>query len=198
MRSILFVAAALLGMGGLYAGATMLDPADQAAEERNPDVHFVPTPQPIVDAMLVLANVRDGDALYDLGSGDGRIPITAAKKFKMKKAVGIDIDPRRIEEARANAKAAGVTGEVIFRQEDLFKSDFSDATVVTLYLLQSLNEKLKPRLLRELKPGTRIVSHAFTMGADWPPEETRQIHGGSIYLWTVPPRSNRRPRADPN
>ena len=125
--------------------------------------------------------------LYDLGSGDGRIPIAAAKKYDVR-AVGIDIDPQRIREARANAQEAGVTDEVTFRQEDLFKTDFSDATVVTLYLLDRLNEKLRPRLLAELKPGTRIVSHAFQMG-DWEPEETREVDGSFIYFWTVPERN---------
>jgi cyclopropane fatty-acyl-phospholipid synthase-like methyltransferase len=139
--------------------------------------------------MLKLAEVRDGDVLYDLGSGDGRIPIAAAKKFKVR-AVGIDIDPQRIREANANAKAAGVTGEVTFRQEDLFQADFSDATVVTLYLLDSLNEKLRPKLLSELKPGTRIVSHVFRMG-DWEPEETQQVSGSTIYRWTIPERGRK-------
>lgn len=151
---------------------------------QKPDVIFVPTPPPVVDAMLEMAQVRDGDILYDLGSGDGRIPITAAKKHKVR-AVGIDIDPERIKEARANAKAAGVADRVTFRQEDLFKADFSQATVVTLYLLDSLNEKLRPRLLSELKPGTRIVSHAFRMG-DWKPLKTRAVAGSMIYFWVVP------------
>ena len=158
----------------------------QQAAARTPDVIYVPTPPDVVDKMLEMADVKDGDVLYDLGSGDGRIPITAAKRFKVR-AVGIDIDPERIAEARANAKAAGVTDEVTFRQEDLFKADFSDATVVTLYLLDTLNEKLRPRLLKELKPGTRIVSHAFRMG-DWEPEQTAEVDGRSVYFWTVPKR----------
>lgn len=157
------------------------------AQTRTPDVVFVPTPPQVVDAMLEMAEVRDGDVLYDLGSGDGRIPIAAAKKFRVR-AVGIDIDPQRIKEARANATAAGVTKEVTFRQGDLFEADFSDATVVTLYLLESLNQKLRPKLLKELKPGTRIVSHAFSMG-DWTPEKTATIDGSVVYLWRVPPRS---------
>jgi predicted O-methyltransferase YrrM len=160
-----------------------------AVEQTNPqkpDVIFVPTPPPVVDAMLEMAQVRDGDILYDLGSGDGRIPISAAKKHKIR-AVGIDIDPERIKEARANALAAGVADRVTFRQEDLFKADFSKATVVTLYLLDSLNEKLRPRLLSELKPGTRIVSHAFRMG-DWKPVKTRIVAGSMIYFWVVPDR----------
>jgi precorrin-6B methylase 2 len=181
-------AALLVGGGAIYAGSTAFQPAAQKAEAptREPDVVFVPTPHEVVDAMLKLAEVRDGDVLYDLGSGDGRIPIAAAKKFKVR-AVGIDIDPQRIREANANAQAAGVTDEVAFRQQDLFQADFSDATVVTLYLLDSLNEKLRPKLLRELKPGTRIVSHVFRMG-DWEPEQTQQAGGSTIYRWTIPER----------
>ena len=136
--------------------------------------------------MKALAQGKDGDVLYDLGSGDGRIPIAAAKKFQVK-AVGIDIDPVRIGEARANATAAGVNSEVTFKQEDLFKTNFADASVVTLYLLPDLNVKLRPRLLAELKPGTRIVSHAFRMG-DWEPEQVQDVGGRYIFLWTVPPR----------
>jgi len=154
---------------------------------REPDVVYVPTPEPVVDAMLELAGVGKDDVLYDLGSGDGRIPIAAAKKFGIR-GVGIDIDPVRVREANANAKAAGVTDLVTFRQEDLFQSDFSEATVVTLYLLQSLNMKLRPKLVSELKPGTRIVSHAFDMGDEWEPEQTRQVDSNTIYLWTVPER----------
>ena len=136
--------------------------------------------------MLKLADVKSGDLLYDLGSGDGRIPITAAKVYGVR-AVGIDIDPERIAEANANAEAAGVTGRVTFRQADLFETDLRNADVVTLYLLQSLNERLRPKLLRELKPGSRIVSHAFSMG-DWQPERTQEVDGSTIYLWTVPNR----------
>lgn len=154
---------------------------------REPDVVYVPTPEPVVEAMLELAGVGKDDVLYDLGSGDGRIPIAAAKKFGIR-AVGIDINPVRIREANANAKAAGVSHLVTFRQADLFQSDFSDATVVTLYLLQSLNQKLRPKLLSELEPGTRIVSHAFDMGEIWEPEQTREVDSSTIYLWTVPER----------
>lgn len=173
--------------------ATAVPASDQAepiggapAASKDPDVIYVPTPQPVVDAMLKLAKVRKDDVLYDLGSGDGRIPITAAKVYGVR-AVGIDIDPTRIAEANANAKAQGVTDRVTFRQADLFESDFSEASVVTLYLLESLNEKLRPKLLAELKPGTRIVSHAFGMG-DWEPEVTEEVEGKTIHLWTVPAR----------
>ena len=152
---------------------------------RSPDVVFVPTPQNVVEGMLKLAGVKAGDIVYDLGSGDGRIPITAVQKFGATRAIGIDIDPQRIKEANENAQKAGVTDKVRFLNQDLFTSNFSEASVVTLYLLPSLNEKLKPKLMAELKPGTRIVSHAFDMG-DWKPEKTETIDGRTIYLWTIP------------
>lgn len=160
----------------------------QPKELRKPDIFYLPTPQEAVEEMLLMAGVRPGDVVYDLGSGDGRIPITAAKMYGVK-AVGIDIDPVRIKEAAANAKKEGVADKVTFRNEDLFEADFSEATVITLYLLQSLNEKLQPKL-QKLKPGTRIVSHAFRMGADWPPEETREVKTADrgtvyVYMWTV-------------
>lgn len=161
-------------------------PATPARALREPDVIFVPTPQPVVDAMLKMAGVKKGDVLYDLGSGDGRIPVTAAKTYGVR-GTGIDINPERIAEANANAKAAGVTNLVTFKNEDLFETDFKDATVVTLYLLPTLNEKLRPKLVSELKPGTRIVSHAFLMG-DWKPEREQDVDGRMIYMWTVPPR----------
>lgn len=151
-----------------------------------PDVIFVPTPQDVVDEMLKMAKVRKGDVLYDLGSGDGRIAVTAAKRYGVR-AVGIDIDPERIREATENARKAGVGNLVQFRREDLFKADFSEATVVTLYLLPDLNVKLRPRLWQELKPGTRIVSHQFDM-ADWKPEKQLELNGRTIYFWTIPGR----------
>jgi trans-aconitate methyltransferase len=152
---------------------------------RSPDVIYVPTPQTVVEAMLKMASVKQGDVVYDLGSGDGRIPITAVQKFGAAKATGIDIDPQRIKEANENAQKANVTDKVKFLNQDLFASNFSDATVITLYLLPSLNEKLRPKLLAELKPGTRIVSHAFDMG-DWKPEKTETVDGRTIYFWTIP------------
>lgn len=170
----------------LLAPAPALAQATPAPTLREPDVIYVPTPQEVVDAMLKMARVKKGDVLYDLGSGDGRIPVTAAKQFGVR-AVGIDINPQRIAEANANAKSAGVNNLVTFRNEDLFQADIRPATVVTLYLLDSLNEKLRPKLLRDLKPGTRIVSHAFRMG-DWEPEQTQEIDGRMIYMWTVPKR----------
>jgi hypothetical protein len=157
-------------------------------EQREPDVPYVPTPQPVVDAMLKLANVKKGDVLYDLGSGDGRIPITAAKKYGVR-AVGIDINPERIGEANQNAKKAGVTNRVQFRQQDLFQTNLGEATVVTLYLLPDINVKLRPQLFKQLKPGTRIVSHDFDMG-EWKPDKVLQVKGPTrehtLYYWVVP------------
>jgi SAM-dependent methyltransferase len=157
-------------------------------EQREPDVPYVPTPQEVVNEMLELANVKKGDFLYDLGSGDGRIPITAAQKYGIR-GVGIDINPERIAEARENAKKAGVTNLVEFRQQDLFKSNFSKASVVSLYLLPDINVKLRPQLLKQLKPGTRIVSHDFDMG-EWKPDKVVQVQGPNrehtLYLWVVP------------
>lgn len=186
MTAAAFVLAAC-GAPALSSDTQQAAAQESAAETRRPDVIYVPTPPEVVDAMLEMANVRDGDVLYDLGSGDGRIPIAAVKRADLKKAVGIDIDPQRIQEAKDNAKQNGVTGKVEFRQADLFTSDFSDASVITLYLLDSLNEKLRPKLLAELKPGTRIVSHAFRMG-DWEPEESKMVGSSMIYMWTVPER----------
>ena len=153
------------------------------------DVVYVPTPQPVVDAMLKAAKVTGSDVVYDLGSGDGRIAVTAAKVYGAR-AVGIDIDPQRISEANANAKSAGVTDKVTFLNQDLFTAKISDATVVTLYLLPSLNTKLLPKLNKELKPGTRIVSHNFEMrdvdGYEFQPEQKLSQDGSTIYRWTIP------------
>ena len=175
----------------LVAPFPLFAQAQKQPATRYPDVIFVPTPQEVVEDMLRLANVQKGDVLYDLGSGDGRIAITAARKYGIK-ATGIDIDPERIREANENAKKAGVTSLVQFRQEDLFAADFKDATVITLYLLPDLNVKLRPKLWNELKPGTRIVSHQFEMGA-WKPEKRLESNGRTIYFWTVPPK-DRQPK----
>jgi ribosomal protein L11 methylase PrmA len=134
--------------------------------------------------MLEVAKVTKSDIVYDLGCGDGRIPITAAKDFGAH-AVCIDIDPDRVSEALANAQAAGVEKMIDFQQKDLFKADIHNATVVTLYLLPRINLKLRPKLLRELKPGTRIVSHSFDMG-DWKPQKLLALPGAVIYFWIVP------------
>ena len=161
--------------------------AQQApAPLRSPDVIFVPTPQEVVDAMLKLAKVSASDVVYDLGSGDGRIPITAAKTYGAR-GVGIDIDPQRIREATENLKTAGVADKVRFLNQDLFTTSIGEATVVTLYLLPSLNLKLIPKLNAELKPGTRVVSHAFDMG-DAKPISTQNVNGRTIYFWTIPIR----------
>jgi len=149
---------------------------------------YVPTPQYVVEKMLELAQVTSSDVVYDLGCGDGRIVITAAKKYGAH-AVGIDIDPERIRESEAKAREAGVAGLVTFRLEDAMKADVSAATVVTLYLLSSSNEVLRPILTRQLKPGARIVSHAFGMG-DWQPDKTELVPHESgftrtIFMWIV-------------
>jgi precorrin-6B methylase 2 len=160
-------------------------PAPSAEEKREPDVIFVPTPPEVVDAMLKTANVTKDDIVYDLGCGDGRIPVAAARDFGAR-GVGIDIDPQRIKEANENVKAAGVEERVEIRQDDLFSTDISEATVVTLYLLPTLNVKLMPKLQSELKPGTRIVSHSFDMQGQWKPEKEVEVDGRKVYYWTVP------------
>jgi SAM-dependent methyltransferase len=174
----------------LAAPATM-SPAGQPppaqSRLRAPDVIFIPTPPEVVAAMLTVARVGKGDVIYDLGSGDGRIVISAVKDFGAARGIGIDIDPERVAEANANARQAGVADRVAFLNQDLFTTDFSEATVVTLYLLPSLNLRLRPKLLSDLRPGTRIVSHAFDIG-DWVPEQTLHAGGSTIYYWTVPKR----------
>jgi Methyltransferase domain len=158
--------------------------------KRKPDVIYYPTPPETVAEMLRLANIKEGDVLYDLGSGDGRIPIAAAKQFGIR-AVGIEIDPKLITEAEAKALSDGVEQLVRFRNEDMFRIDVSEANVVTLYLSEKLNVLLRPKLLRELRPGSRIISHDFRMG-DWKPEQTVRVPWGklyrTVYLWTVPKR----------
>jgi precorrin-6B methylase 2 len=149
------------------------------------DVPYVPTPQELVDRMLKLANVGPNDIHYDLGSGDGRIVVTAARDLKVKKGVGVDLDPVRIAEANENAKKAGVTDRVTFHQGDLFQMDFKEASVLTMYLLPEVNLKLRPKILDEMKPGSRVVSHAFTMG-DWQPDKHEVVDARNIYLWIVP------------
>ncbi|MFN7920951.1 MAG: class I SAM-dependent methyltransferase [Bryobacteraceae bacterium] len=147
------------------------------------DVPYVPSPDAVIDAMLKLAKVTGSDTVYDLGCGDGRIVITAAKRYGAR-GVGIDIDPQRIKEANDNARRAGVADRVKFLEQDLFQADFSQATVVTLYLLTTVNARLKPKLLKELRPGTRIVSHQFAMG-DWKPVRKTKRDNRPVYLWVV-------------
>lgn len=148
------------------------------------DVPYVPTPDDVVAKMLDLANVTKDDYVIDLGSGDGRIAIAAAKRGA--KAFGVDLNPVRVEEAQANAKAAGVEDRVEFKEANIFETDFSDATVLTMYLLSSVNLKLRPQVL-EMKPGTRVVSHAFDMG-EWEPDEVARVDGRTVYYWVVPAR----------
>jgi SAM-dependent methyltransferase len=150
----------------------------------DPDVPYVPTPQPVVERMLELANVDGDDLVYDLGSGDGRIVITAAEKYGAQ-GVGIDIDPERVKEARKNAEEAGVIDLVEFHQQDLFETDLSNASVVTLYLLPDINIKLRPKLFEELEPGTPVVSHDFDMD-EWEPDTTVEMGTDVIYLWHIP------------
>jgi len=176
----------------LIVGLTWSTVAQQPpAPLRTPDVIFVPTPQEVVDVMLKLAKVTKNDVVYDLGSGDGRIPITAARVYGAR-AVGIDIDPERIREANENLKAASAADKTIlsrarFLNQDLFTTDISEATVVTLYLLPSLNLKLIPKLNKELKPGTRVVSHAFDMGPNIKPDiDVVNVNGRSVYYYTTP------------
>ncbi|SFP50536.1 methyltransferase domain-containing protein [Sphingomonas rubra] len=154
-----------------------------SAPEPRADVPYVPTPDAVVAAMLDMAKVGPGDVLIDLGSGDGRIPIAAGERGA--RALGIEIDGDLVARARARARDRGVSERVDFRREDLFGVRLRDATVVTLYLLPAVNQRLRPKLLTELRPGTRIVSHAFDMG-DWPAEEHRLVEEKHVYRWTVP------------
>ena len=158
----------------------------QALTGESLDVPYVPTPQSVVDKMLDIAKVTGEDYLIDLGSGDGRIPIAAAKRFGAK-GIGVDIDGARVQEARANAVNARVADKVEFKKQDLFETDLSQATVLTMYLLPRVNLQLRPRILNQLKPGTRVVSHSFDMG-DWKPDQKIKVDGRTIYLWIVPER----------
>ena len=186
MRAILALLALALA-GCMSAGPDGApQPAVAAQPLREPDVRYVPSPHGVVRAMLRLARVRPGDVVYDLGSGDGRIPIAAARRFGAR-GVGIDIDPARIAEAKANARKAGVADRVVFRNEDLFTADFRDADVVTLFLYPDLNLRLRPRLLAELAPGTRVVSYGHDMG-DWTPDRKVRAGDAWVYLWTIPAR----------
>jgi SAM-dependent methyltransferase len=191
---------------GVFAAITLIFLSSAAAQQKQPDVPFVPTPDKVVTEMLRMAQVSKDDVLYDLGCGDGRIVITAAKEFGCR-GVGIDIDPERIKESRENAIAAGVSDRVRFIQMDLFEAEISEATVVTLYLLSEVNLRLRPKLLKELNPGTRVVSHQFSMG-EWDPDASSSVKTGDywdehvedfwnehfidywssheVYLWIIP------------
>lgn len=172
----------ILGLA-LLAGGLALAPA-RAQDEGDLEVPYVPTPENVVAKMLELAKVKSTDVLYDLGSGDGRIVVTAAKKCGAR-GVGYDLNPERIQEANENARKNGVADKVEFRQKDLFTADLHEASVVTLYLLPSVNLKLRPKLFAELKPGSRVVSHDFDMG-DWQPDKTVDLDGHKIYFWVIP------------
>ena len=187
-RRDFLTAAGVLGASGVVHALEQRVPvlAQAATQPRGPDVIFVPTPNDVVNKMLELARVTVKDVVYDLGCGDGRIVITAAQKYGAR-GVGIDIDPQRIREARENASRGKVNDRVRFVEGDLFEADISEATVVTLYLLTELNLKLRPKLMSDLRPGTRVVSHAFAMG-DWKPERTERVDGSSVFLWRIPPR----------
>lgn len=183
----------LLGLAPQAAGAQVEDSIEtplrrsgalSPQDSFDTDVPFVRTPKNIVVRMLELAEVTENDIVYDLGSGDGRIPITAAQQFGAR-GVGIEIKPDLVQKARHRARVAGVEDKVEFRQGDLFEADFSDATVVTLYLLPDVNTQLRPLLFEQLKPGTRVVSHAFDMNG-WEPDRSVEVNGSYLYLWTIP------------
>src|SRR5689334_15161537 len=152
---------------------------------QTPDIHYVPTSDAVVTLMLETAHVTSNDVVYDLGSGDGRIVIAAAKKYGAR-AVGVELDADLIKQANKNAQKAGVADKVRFVQGDLFKTDLSEATVVTMYLSQTINQRLEPKLKRELKPGSRVVSHRFEMPPTWKPDKSISAHGTRVLLWTIP------------
>jgi SAM-dependent methyltransferase len=187
-RSLTLVA---LALGTVLTLTTVAVAQPATAPAPKLDVPYVPTHERIVNEMLTVANVGKNDVLYDLGCGDGRIPITAAKRFGTR-GVGVDIDPQRVTEARESAVKEGVADRVKFFQQDLFETDIKDATVVTLYLLPDVNLRLRPKLLSDLKPGTRVVSHNYDMG-DWKPLKTITIKlpdgDHTVYFWVVPPRA---------
>jgi SAM-dependent methyltransferase len=167
--------------GGASRDGTSAPTADSAQSK---DVPYVTTPQRVVERMLAMADVSAGDVVYDLGSGDGRFVITAAQQFGAR-GVGVEIDPELVREARAQARLAGVADRVTFRQGNLFDVDLREATVVTLYLEPDLNLRLRPKLLLQLDPGDRVVSHDFGMGS-WTPDRVEKMDGSTLYLWTVP------------
>ena len=181
-RRILLLSAA--AAAGSILLPTRSATAQALAEPERLDVPYVPTPQEVVDRMLEMGKVGKNDVLYDLGCGDGRIVVTAAKA-RGARGTGIDLNPVRIAEAKENAKKAGVEDRVNFKVGDLFQTDVSPASVVTLYLLPSVNVKLRPRLWQQLKVGTRVVSHAFDMGPEWPPERQEDVGGRTVYYWTI-------------
>jgi len=184
-RSLTVIAALLLL--SISAGRPMPVQAQDSSYENKKIVPFVPTPQDVVDKMIELAGVKKGDTVYDLGSGDGRIVITAAKKGA--RAVGFEIDGDLVKESRENIQKAGVQNSAEIRQQDILTVDLSAASVITMYLLPDVNLRLRPNILSQLKPGSRVVSHAFDMG-DWKPDRTERIDGRTVYLWIVPAKKS--------
>lgn len=182
VRNSRVLASSVLLLGFCLVAGVAARPAQETPTPK-PDVIYVPTPQNVVEAMLSVANVGPDDVVYDLGCGDGRIVVAAAKEHGAR-GVGIDIDPRRIKEANENVEAAGVSDLVEIRNGNLFETDLSEASVVTLYLLSTLNLKLRPKLWEELEVGSRVVSHAFSMG-DWEPEQVLDVNGRTVYYWTI-------------
>ena len=178
-RPMLLAAALVM----LAAPIAMIARTAYASTQEDPAVPYVPTPEAVVEGMLDMAKLTPGERLVDLGSGDGRIAIAAAKRGAQ--AMGVEINPRLVSRARTNAKMAGQKDNARFVRDDLFAVSLREADVVTLYLLPQINEKLRPKLLTEMKPGARVVSHAFDMG-DWPPDEHQRIADKNVYLWTIP------------
>jgi cyclopropane fatty-acyl-phospholipid synthase-like methyltransferase len=172
--------AAVIAVSVVVAGATGV----QTGPQRRPDVRFLATPDNVVDAMLDLAGVTAADVVYDLGSGDGRIPIEAARRFGAH-GVGIELDPALVRQSEENARKAGVEGLVRFMTGDLFQADIHEATVVTLFLLPWMNIELIPKFQSQLRPGARIVAHHFAMGDRWLPDETHDVNGLEIHLWRI-------------
>ena len=183
------VSLGLVASGLLSAPTPVMTAAGRSSQSAQQplDVIYVPTPAEVVRQMLMTARVGRGDVVFDLGSGDGRIPIAAVRDFGAARGVGIELDPQRIAEARANADAAGVSDRVTFLQQDLFAADLAEASVVAMYLLPAINARLQPRL-RSLKAGTRIVSHNYDMGPAWKPAKSFVVENSLVHFWTVPRR----------
>ncbi len=185
MRNKLFAVPVLLLSGICAFSLLAAAPAAPVAQDTpSLDVPYVPTTPELVEQMLKLGQIKPSDTLYDLGCGDGRIVVMAAQKFGAH-AVGVDLNPERIREANENARKAGVADKVKFVNANLFDADIHNATIITLYLLPDVNLKLRPKLLKDLKPGTRVVSHSFDMG-DWKPDKEVEVNGSRLLLWTVP------------
>lgn len=187
MRSLALSVALLFAAAVVALGDGQGFVRSAGAQSPTLDVHYVPTPHEVVQRMLEMAEVRPDDYVVDLGSGDGRIVIAAVRDWNVRSALGIDLDPERIVEARENAREAGVADRAIFEQGNIFEKDFSDATVLTMYLLGSINQRLQPVILERMAPGTRVVSHAFDMG-EWEADQYDSLNGRNVYLWIVPAR----------